>query len=47
MHYFFIAAISRYLGVTYSQAHYYFEQSSKKLISLLKSKGIEKLEDLL
>jgi RNA polymerase sigma factor (sigma-70 family) len=47
VHCFSIADASRHLCVTYRQAHYSFEQSSKKVINLLKSKGIGKLEDLL
>jgi DNA-directed RNA polymerase specialized sigma24 family protein len=47
VHLFSIADASRHLGITYRQAHYSFEQSSKRIISQLKSKGIEKLEDLL
>jgi DNA-directed RNA polymerase specialized sigma24 family protein len=44
---FSIADASRHLGMTYRQTHYSFEQSSKKIINGLKSKGIKKLEDLL
>ncbi|HEY1405295.1 MAG TPA: sigma-70 family RNA polymerase sigma factor [Spirochaetota bacterium] len=47
IHNYSFVEVSKHLGLSYRQARYSFQTTARKIVELLKSRGIAKLEDLL